>query len=190
MSLVNLSHFCSALQNACQVRLGKTAFPMTKLHLKLSLALQRQGFVSSVELGSKRAPPPPEPISPQEQRLLADRLALQPWDAYPNPKFNSMPDRDPPFVPKNPADQRLWLGMKYWNSEPVLTKCQMVSKPSRRIFLTPKEVARVARGFRAGYVPGLVKPGECMFLLINGQVYEAREALEKSLGGLALCRTW
>jgi ribosomal protein S8 len=67
----------------------------------------------------------------------------------------------------------------------------MVSKPSRRIELSVKELGRVVRGFRAGMVQGLVQPGECLFVLTDGEaVVEAREAVERGLGGMALCRAY
>lgn len=81
--------------------------------------------------------------------------------------------------------------MKYWNSEPVLKKCNMISKPSRRIRMTKEDVGRVVRGFQAGMVKGLVNPGECMFLVTRGKdVLEAREAWEKGIGGMPLCRAY
>ncbi|WPG97674.1 Hypothetical protein R9X50_00045400 [Acrodontium crateriforme] len=56
MSLVNLSHVCSHLQNASLARLGLTSIPYTKLHLSLSLLLHKQGFLSQVKLGGPSPP--------------------------------------------------------------------------------------------------------------------------------------
>ncbi|KAK0344389.1 p-nitrophenyl phosphatase [Friedmanniomyces endolithicus] len=56
MSLVNLSHVCSHLQNASLARLGLTSIPYTKLHLSLALLLHKQGFLSQVKLGGPSPP--------------------------------------------------------------------------------------------------------------------------------------
>lgn len=56
MSLVNLSHVCSHLQNASLAKLGLTSIPYTQMHLSLSLLLQKQGFLSQVKLGGPSPP--------------------------------------------------------------------------------------------------------------------------------------
>lgn len=56
MSLVNLSHVCSHLQNASLARLGLTSIPYTKLHLSLALLLHKQGFLSQVKLAGASPP--------------------------------------------------------------------------------------------------------------------------------------
>lgn len=56
MSLVNLAHVCSHLQNASLARLGLTSIPYTRLHLSLSLLLQKQGFLSQVKLAGPSPP--------------------------------------------------------------------------------------------------------------------------------------
>src|SRR6186713_3313614 len=40
MSLVNLAHVCSHMQNASKARLGLTSIPVSKLHVNLMLGLQ------------------------------------------------------------------------------------------------------------------------------------------------------
>ncbi|KAK5171844.1 uncharacterized protein LTR77_003480 [Saxophila tyrrhenica] len=65
MSLVNLSHVCSHLQNASLARLGLTSIPYSKLHLSLSLLLHKQGFLSQVKLGG---PSPPASCFPPGMR--------------------------------------------------------------------------------------------------------------------------
>ena len=56
MSLVNLAHVCSHLQNASLARLGLTSIPHTRLHLSVALLLQKQGFFSQVKLGGPSPP--------------------------------------------------------------------------------------------------------------------------------------
>lgn len=80
------------------------------------------------------------------------------------------------------------MGLKYWQSEPVLGKVQLISKPKRRISLKVDELRKILRGERSGQVEGLRSPGECIFLSTDRGIMEARECIEKKTGGLALCR--
>ncbi|KAF2007215.1 ribosomal protein S8 [Amniculicola lignicola CBS 123094] len=197
MSLVNLAHVCSHMQNASKARLGLTSIPVSKLHVNLMLGLQKEGFISSVTLGSTT---PPKPILLQSQpapellEAMADKLESEPWNAYPTPE-----GAKPPLggenvyavaVPENPAKRRLWLGLKYWNNEPVLKHMQLVSKPTRRIWLTSEDLGKITRTRQSSFVKGLTRPGECMFLTTDRGVLEARECVERRIGGMALCRVW
>ena len=60
MSLSNLSHVISHLNNVTKARLGLTSIPNTKLHLKLCLALQNDGYISTVVRGGPTPPAPHE----------------------------------------------------------------------------------------------------------------------------------
>ncbi|KAF2089162.1 40S ribosomal protein-like protein S8 [Saccharata proteae CBS 121410] len=192
MSLVNLANVCSHLQNASKARLGLTSVPLTKLHLHLALGMQKQGFISTVTPGG---PLPPKTFALQEAAYEDDsaptdeQLAEQPWLAYPD---HSKPSRDdsPDLVdiPTNRAAQRLWLGLKYWDNMPVISEMKMVSKPTKRIWLNHHTLAVITRGREAGYVKGLTRPGECLFLTTDRGVMESREAVGKKLGGMVLCR--
>ena len=234
MSLVNLAHVCSHLQNASKARLGLTSIPVSKLHVNLMLGLQREGFLSSVTLGG---PTPPKPFqlqaqqSPEEFAKLARRLKTQPWDAYPPPEPTDVTplqsalistsasapvfengvvdseanqeEKNPPSkaplgsesvytvtVPQNPAKRRLWLGLKYWNNEPVLKHMKLISKPTRRIWLTSEDLGKITRTRESSYVKGLTHPGECMFVTTDRGILEARDCVERRLGGMVLCRVW
>lgn len=92
-----------------------------------------------------------------------------------------------PVTSLNVASRRLWVGLKYWDNEPVMRNIVPVSKPSRLVTSDLKELSRVARGFEAGYVKGL-NLGETLFLSTDRGVLEVREALERKVGGLVLCR--
>ena len=200
MSLVNLAHVCSHLQNASKARLGLTSIPVSKMHVHLALGLQREGFLSSVTLGGQ-APPKPYQLqaqhSPEQKDKMARALAREPWLAY----SANDPQRPPPprmlkehvhdvHVPENPARRRLWLGLKYWQNEPVLKNMKLISKPTRRIWLTSQDFAKITRTRESNYVKGLTHPGECMFVTTDRGILEARECVERQLGGMVLCRVW
>ena len=162
-SIQNLANTCSHLQNASRARLGITSIPSNKFNLHLSLALHRSGFLSHVY----RAGPQP-------------------------PTLEQMVTQEPEVVTTaNVSQMRLWLGLKYWDSKPVLSRANMISKPSRLITVDVKELGTLSRGFPAklkgGVIPGL-NLGECMFVATSQGVLEAREALSRKIGGLLLCR--
>ncbi|KAE9366887.1 ribosomal protein S8 [Stipitochalara longipes BDJ] len=160
MSLVHLSHVCSHLSNASKARLGLTSVPSTNMILTLSLALQQSGFLSSVTRGGLTPPP------------------LDDLSSY-------VPE---PVTQENISTRRLWLGMKYWNNEPVLSKMSMVSKPTKRVWMDVEGLGKLIRGRDAGFVAGLRKPGECLFVSTDRGILESRECVERKVGGMLLCR--
>lgn len=205
MSLVNLAHVCSHLQNASKARLGLTSIPVSKLHVNLALGLQREGFLSSVTLGGTT---PPKPFllqaqhDPEQLEKMAEKLKEEPWHAYPvevetekgvknlTEKVLGKELLHEVHVPENPARRRLWLGLKYWQNQPVLNHMKLVSKPTRRIWLTSEDLGRITRTRASSYVQGLTHPGECMFVTTDRGILEARECVERRVGGMALCRVW
>lgn len=80
--------------------------------------------------------------------------------------------------------------MKYWNSEPVLSSMQMISKPTRRLHLDKQGISQLALGRQSGYVKGMRQPGECVFVSTDRGILEARECIERQIGGLLLCRVY
>lgn len=160
MGMHGVANACAHLQNASKARLGLTSLPNTKYNLLLSLALHRSGLISSV---TRAGPHPPNPET------------LQTLDAE-------------PVTSANVATRRLWLGLKYWDNQPVLKKVQAVSKPTRIVTLKLKQLEKVVRGFPSGYVQGLGL-GECLFVSTDQGVLEAREAISRKTAGAVLCRT-
>jgi small subunit ribosomal protein S8 len=160
MGILQIAHTCSHLQNAAKARLGLTSIPNLKYNLFLALALHRAGFVSSVTRGG------PQPPTSEEVMAGGD---------------------SEPVTHANVASRRLWLGLKYWNDRPVLSRMQVVSKPTRLVRLDVQQLGRVARGFPAGPVKGL-SLGESLFVSTDRGVLEARECLERRVGGVVLCR--
>jgi len=168
MSLVNLSHVCSHLTNASKARLAVTSISNSNLHLRLSFALRDAGFLSTVVRGGPTPPPP---------HLLLN-----------HPAVNAEDEGIEVVTKGNVASRRLWLGLKYWQSEPVLSKMSMISKPTRRIHIDVESLRDVVRGWKRGYVEGLRSPGECLFLSTDQGIMEARQCVEMKTGGLILCR--
>ncbi|KAL4804798.1 ribosomal protein S8 [Aspergillus unguis] len=166
MSLANLAHVCSHLNNVTKARLGFTSIVNTNLHRKLCVALQNDGFISSVVLGG------PQP--PAMHNLLGTPTTKE--------------AETEPLTQSNVASRRLWLGLKYWQSQPVLSNISLISKPTRRITIDVPGLRRVIRGEQSGYVKGLRSPGESLYISTDQGIKEARECVEKKLGGLVLCR--
>lgn len=164
MSLVHLSNVCSHLQNASKARLGLTSVPSTNMIHRVMLALQTSGFLSTVIRGG---PDPPKLISP---------TSLEPAEP---------PE---PVTQANVASRRLWLGLKYYNNEPVLSRLTMVSKPTKRVYMDAEGLGKLIRGRRAGYVLGLSTPGECLYVTTDRGIMEARECVEREIGGMLICR--
>ncbi|KAK5943661.1 hypothetical protein PMZ80_004669 [Knufia obscura] len=168
MSLVELANICSHISNASKARLGFTSIPNSKLHLKLALQLQNSGFISTVVRGG--------PTPPPAHHLLS------------HPSSNTEGHELEPVTRENVASRRLWLGMKYWNSEPVLEKMELVSKPTRRIWMDVEGLRKLVLGRKNGYVGGLTRPGECLFVSTDKGIMEARECVERKIGGQLLCK--
>lgn len=99
------------------------------------------------------------------------------------------PDEAPVEVtPDNIATRRLWLGLKYRNNEPVIRQFLMISKPSRKVNLTSKEVKALASGLPVRFILPL-QPAECIFMKTKSdKIYEIQEAAKKDLEGMVLCR--
>ncbi|KAI4746337.1 ribosomal protein S8 [Aureobasidium sp. EXF-12298] len=177
MSLVNLAHVCSHMQNASLARLGLTSIPLSRMHLSLSLLLQKQGFLSTVTLGG---PTPPAKLLPPTH---AD-------DTITPTQSKSVTQEVEEVTQQNRASRRLWLGMKYWDGEPVLRKMTLLSKPTKRIWLSSNELGEIVRGKDCKFIRGLRQVGECIFVSTDKGIMEARECVERKIGGQVLCRVW
>ncbi len=64
----------------------------------------------------------------------------------------------------------------------------MVSKPTKRIWMDSDALGKIIRGKGAGDVKGLTSPGECLFVTTDRGIMEARECVERRVGGMLLCR--
>jgi small subunit ribosomal protein S8 len=92
-----------------------------------------------------------------------------------------------PVTPANVSSRRLWLGLKYVDNERVITKCELMSRGNRRVYVNLREIEEMIKGRRAQSIRGL-SLGECMFIGTDRGVFEARDAIRRRLGGEALCR--
>jgi ribosomal protein S8 len=178
MSLVNLAHVCSHMQNASLARLGLTSIPLSRMHLSLSLLLQKQGFLSTVTLGGPT--PPAKLLPPTHADDITPASATKPI----------ITQEVEEVTQQNRATRRLWLGMKYWDGEPVLRKMTLLSKPTKRIWLSSNELGEIVRGKDCKFIRGLRQVGECIFVSTDKGIMEARECVERKIGGQVLCRVW
>ncbi|KAH7353900.1 mitochondrial 37S ribosomal protein S8 [Plectosphaerella cucumerina] len=160
MGIYNAINACAHLQNVTRAKLGMTSLPSTKVNLAMALALHRAGFLSSVHRGGPQPPTPEDLVSDPE-----------------------------PATHTNAATRRIWLGLKYWNNQPVLRELQSLHRPKRPITIKVEELHRVVRGFpsRDGLVKGL-RLGECIFIATDKGLLEGREALARNMGGLLVFR--
>lgn len=78
--------------------------------------------------------------------------------------------------------------MKYWNNEPVISEMKSESKPKKRVQVGFRALEKIVRGRQADYVKGLTRPGECLYLSTDRGIMEARDCVERRIGGLVLCR--
>ena len=64
----------------------------------------------------------------------------------------------------------------------------MESKPTRRVWVDKECLGEVVRGRESRGVKGMTGVGECLFVSTDRGVMEARECVEKRVGGMLLCR--
>ncbi|KAI1652977.1 ribosomal protein S8 [Daldinia decipiens] len=162
MGIVNIVNMCSHLQNASRARLGLTSVPHTKYNLALAIALHRNGYLSFVTRGG-RHPPDPATITTYEPE---------------------------PLTTANVARQRLWVGLKYnatAGGEPVMGSISPITTPKRPVTAKLPQLERLARGFDA-HPHRALNLGESIILTTSLGTLDVREAVERKVGGLLLCR--
>lgn len=64
---------------------------------------------------------------------------------------------------------------------------QLVSKPSRRVYMDNEEVRRFIKGSRVKFVPGLTL-GEVALIRAGDKWLEGRDAVSQGLGGEVIAR--
>jgi len=94
------------------------------------------------------------------------------------------------FLQVSDAQKRIWAELKYRDDLPVLNDMQLISKPSKRVFMNTYEIRRICSGRRVHTVPPLGM-GEVAIVKTENRTHEwveAREALALKLSGEVICR--
>ncbi|KAJ8583734.1 ribosomal protein S8 [Rhizopogon salebrosus TDB-379] len=89
------------------------------------------------------------------------------------------------FLHVGEAQRRIWAELKYRDDRPVLTDMELISRPSRRIFMDVGELRRICSGRRAQTIKPLGM-GEIAVVRTKSKEHEwleAREALQLNLEG-------
>jgi len=105
-------------------------------------------------------------------------------------KTGDIYEQDEEYKPPTQIDvarKRLWLGLKYYENQPVMSKLKLLSKPKQRLWLNVEDLKTIGNGKDAAYVKGL-QMGECIFVTTDRGVMELREAVYKMTGGQVLFR--
>ena len=127
---------------------------------------------------------------PHTKLVLALMLGLQDQGFLASVTRGSTAGPDPEYTPTtqaNVASRRLWLTLKYFDNQPVLSRMALVSLPSQRIWMGVAGLKELALGNDHQYVTGL-QPGEVMYLSTDRGFIELREAVQRQIGGQLLCR--
>jgi len=88
------------------------------------------------------------------------------------------------------ALRRIWANLKYRDDRPVLHHMELISKPSKRIYMDVSELRLICSGRRAQTVKPLGM-GEIAVVRTKdkeNEWLEAREALQMRLPGEVVCR--
>ncbi|KAG5641973.1 hypothetical protein DXG03_003847 [Asterophora parasitica] len=88
------------------------------------------------------------------------------------------------------AQRRIWASLKYRDDRPVLHNMELISKPSKRVFMDVSELRLICSGRRAQTVKPLGM-GEIAVVRTKdkeNEWLEAREALQLRLPGEVICR--
>ncbi|THH07136.1 hypothetical protein EW145_g3596 [Phellinidium pouzarii] len=94
------------------------------------------------------------------------------------------------FLTAGDERRRIWADLKYRDDRPVLSGMELISHPSKRIFMDIGEIRRICSGRRAKQIKPLGM-GEVAILHTKSKEHEwveAREALRLRLEGEVVCR--
>lgn len=93
-----------------------------------------------------------------------------------------------PTTPSNVSSRRIWLGLKYRDASPVLSNMHVISKPSRKVWMSVPELQAMVEGRKGReMIKGLV-PGEICFIGTDRGIMEIRDAIKRKIGGEVLVR--
>ena len=94
------------------------------------------------------------------------------------------------FMEASESRRRIWAELKYREDRPVLNNMELISRPSKKIFMDVGEIRRICSGRRAQQVAPLGM-GEIAVVKTSNKEYEwleARDALRLNLSGEVICR--
>jgi len=94
------------------------------------------------------------------------------------------------FLLAGEAQRRIWADLKYRDDRPVLSNMELISKPSKPVFMDISEIRRICSGRRAQTIKPL-RMGEIAVVRTKIPEYEwleAREAVQLQLDGEVICR--
>ncbi|KAF5318833.1 hypothetical protein D9619_010787 [Psilocybe cf. subviscida] len=94
------------------------------------------------------------------------------------------------FLQAKESERRIWADLKYRDDQPVLNHMELISKPSKRVFMSLTDIRLICSGRRAGQVKPLGM-GEVAMVKTESREHEwleAREALQMKLEGEVVCR--
>lgn len=94
------------------------------------------------------------------------------------------------FNAASEVQRRIWADLKYREDRPVLYNIELISKPSRKIFMDPKEILMLCSGRRVQRQNPL-RMGEIAVVKTSSKEHEwleAREAVQLGLNGEVICR--
>ncbi|PPQ85015.1 hypothetical protein CVT25_010405 [Psilocybe cyanescens] len=87
-------------------------------------------------------------------------------------------------------ERRIWADLKYRDDQPVLANMELISMPSRRVFMDLAGIRAICSGRRNGQVRPLGM-GEVAMVKTQDKEHEwleAREALQMKIPGEVVCR--
>ncbi|KAI0367220.1 ribosomal protein S8 [Pilatotrama ljubarskyi] len=90
----------------------------------------------------------------------------------------------------NDSQKRIWADLKYRDDRPVLADMELISRPSKPIFMDLSEIRRLCTGRRVQNVKPL-RMGEIAIVKTKEREHEwleAREALQLRIPGEVICR--
>ncbi|KAH3675881.1 hypothetical protein WICMUC_002451 [Wickerhamomyces mucosus] len=92
-------------------------------------------------------------------------------------------------TPDNIAQTKLWLGLKYRDNKPVLSKFQLISKPSNKIHLSSEQLKELASGKSVRLI-NPPQPNELILVKCHKtkEVLDLDDAAAKDKSGEVLCR--
>jgi ribosomal protein S8 len=94
------------------------------------------------------------------------------------------------FTTAKESEKRIWATLKYRNDQPVLSNMEVISKPSRRVFMDLADLRAICSGRTSKQVKPLGM-GEIAMVRTKHKEHEwleAREALTLKIRGETVCR--